>query len=706
MTTAFLFRRVFRFSGFLLGAFAATFVGGAGEFSSPSQQAAPAVETHFGQTVLDPERWLEVSTSPSVAQWVRTQSENARRYLDKLPDRKILLTELKRLNLLPSAQDPFYVAGRLFYVKNDPRRQKKILCWDEKGLCHVAFDPNNLPVHETMGDWWPSPDGQRLAYVLLEDNTSIGRLHLRDLKRGLDERETILWRDFADFSWEPDSAGFYYTKVPSSGDFPENRLPAEAVVARHRIGNDPGADQTIFPKTGDSSVYLTPQVSADGKWLFVLISRGWASSSIYARSVSATTNGFFPLFVSTNARAQVDAANGYFYLLTNRAAPEGSLLRSKIEDFSTPHWIPIIPDRPAVRLESFKLTGQHLLVKTCAKATNQLEIYSQDGRLERPAQLPQLGTILNLAADPNEDTAFVDYESFFFPPRILQVSLETGVCAAQGPEMNQSEKTPFSVRQLVFPSKDGTPVSLFLLSKGAPHNRPLLLEGYGGFDVPILPYYDAELTPFLEAGGAVAVVNLRGGGEYGETWHQAGMLTRKQNTFDDFEAAASFLVAKGFADPQRLATQGSSNAGLLVAAVVTQVPELFKAVVCRNPLTDMVRYTAFGEGLSWVPEYGSPDKRDEFAALYAYSPYHHVRAATYPAMLFVSSAEDDRVTPIHARKMVAELQRASTSRNPILLLTVEQAGHAGTGLSGSQIEETADRLAFLMDQLGLRPSRH
>ena len=459
---------------------------------------------------------------------------------------------------------------------------------------------------------------------------------------------------------------------------------------------------------------------------------------------------FQPLFVGRDAKCMALAWGDTFYLLTDENAPRGRVLAVRVgPPARSPGQVPwrhkdnpreLIPESPDAVIEDVSLIGGRLVVSYLERAHSALRIFDLDGTLVRALPLPGLGVCHGASGQPQPeaDELFYAFSSFLTPPQIYRASAQTGeavlwastdvpgltsarVHAISGerpavpaendpnsPEnAGSAPKTtaspPFVTEQVFYTSRDGTEVSMFILrGRDLPRDgsAPFLLSGYGGFNVSMLPEFAPSFVPFLEAGGGIAVPNLRGGGEYGEAWHRAGMLDKKQNVFDDFIAAAEFLVARGYTSARRLAVRGGSNGGLLVGAFVTQRPDLCRAAVCAVPLLDMVRYHRFGSGMTWVPEYGSAENEAQFRALYAYSPYHHVPAAPYPAVLLLSADHDDRVDPLHARKMAALLQQQTTSDRPVLLRIERGAGHTGADHLARAIEQSADVYAFLLDELG------
>lgn len=395
-----------------------------------------------------------------------------------------------------------------------------------------------------------------------------------------------------------------------------------------------------------------------------------------------------------------------FYVLTNEGAPRYRIFSVDPKRLERNAWTEIVREDPEAVLNEHAIVGGHLALNYLRNASTELELRALDGKNKRSLKLPALGTASNLLGNEDEDTAYFSFSSYAHPDEIYRTSIKSGKTERWWKVEVPIDPSRFVVERLEFPSKDGTRVSMFIVHakdmvKDAA--RPTLLYGYGGFNVSLTPQFAATIVPWLESGGIYAVVHLRGGGEYGEAWHEGGMLSKKQNVFDDFIAAAEFLIRERYTRSDRLAIRGGSNGGLLVGAAMTQRPELFGAVVCAVPLLDMLRYPLFGAGKAWIPEYGDPALEADFRTLYAYSPYHRVRAGTsYPALLLESADSDDRVDPMHARKFAAAIGAATSSREPVLLRIESKAGHGGADMITKTAERAADELAFLLDTVADR----
>ena len=680
----------------------------AGRPAYPPSRVDDVVETIHGTTVHDPYRWLEDGASPEVQAWAKDQNDFARRALDGLPGRDWLAKRLREVSYVDSAGVPQRAGSRLFYLHRRADQEKAVLYWRAAadGSDHVLLDPNALsPDGSTsLGAWVPSPDGRTLAYTLRENNADEATLYVKDVATGaVHDGDRIAGAKYASPSWTPQGDGFYYTWLPTDPAVPAAERPGKAEIRYHALGTDPGADPVVRPASGDPEQFVGPSLSWDGHWLFAYVS-SYTHTDLYYQD-RRTGGPWTTLVAGVPAHFSVEAWQDRFYITTDDGASRYRVLRADPSAPDRKQWKEIVPEAADAVLQNVSVLGGKLALKYLRNAASALELRTLDGKLVRSIALPGLGSSSGLVGTPESDEAFYDFSSFTQPPEIWRTSLDSGARRRWAQRHVPVDPKPFTVEQVFFPSKDGTKIPMFLVHRrDAPKDgsTPFRLYGYGGFGVNVEPAFSGSLYPWLEAGGGYAVANLRGGGEYGEDWHKAGALGHKQNVFDDFIAAAEYLVKDGWTKPDRLAIQGGSNGGLLVGAVLTQRPDLFKAVDCEVPLLDMVRYHRFGSGRTWVSEYGSADAEAAFRWLYAYSPYHHVTAGTaYPAVLMASSDSDDRVDPLHARKMTAALQAASTG-GPVLLRIEAHAGHGGAGLVSSAVAKTVDVYAFLFDQLGMR----
>lgn len=681
----------------------------------PPTRVDGVVEALHGVEVRDPYRWLEDGRAPEVRAWTEAQNSFTRRHLDGLAGREWLERRLTEVSYVDAVGVPRRAGDRLFFTRRKADQEKAVLYWrgtggtdGTGGADHVLVDPAGLAGDGSvsLGEWVPSPDGKRLAYALSQNNADEATLYVKDVASGVvGARDRIEGAKYASPSWMPDGSGFYYTWVPTDRQIPVAERPGRAEVRYHALGTDPAGDPVVRPATNDPSRFVGAEVSRDGRWLLAYVT-SFSATDVYYRDLRAPNSGWRTLVAGEPARFSVAVWQDRFYVQTNDGASRRRLLRVDPSAPGRDRWEEVVPEAADAVLEDTSVVGGRLALTYLRNAATQIEIRTLDGRPLRTVALPGVGSSSGLVGTPDGDEAFFNFSSFTAPPEVWRLSVATGAAERWASREVPVDPAPYVVDQVFYSSKDGTRIPMFLVHRrDTPRDgsTPFLLTGYGGFSVNVLPGFSAHLYPWLEAGGGYAVPNLRGGGEYGEDWHRAGMLGQKQNVFDDFVAAAEYLVDAGWTKPARLAIRGGSNGGLLVGAAMTQRPDLFRAVICSVPLLDMIRYHRFGSGRTWVSEYGSADRPEDFGWLNAYSPYHRIRSGTrYPAVMFESSDSDDRVDPLHARKMTAALQAAGGGE-PVLLRIEANAGHGGADLVSRAVAESVDQYTFLFDRLGMRP---
>ncbi len=674
----------------------------------PPSRTADVVDTLHGVAVADPYRWLEDGDSPEARAWVDGQNALTRATLDKVPGRDAIRRRLGQLLEVGSVGTPAPVKGHYFYTRRDGKQNQPILYVREglRGAGRALVDPNRLAEDGTAAlDWWyPNRDGKLLAYGLSRGGDEQSTLHVRDVATGKDLFDVIPRTRSCSVAWLPDSSGFYYTRYPAGAKKGEENYHRH--VRFHRLGADPAGDEKVFGDGRAPEDWPDARLSPDGRWLVVTVQQGWAKSEIYFKDRTKAEAAFAPLVEGVEALFSAVVRNDRFYVHTNHEAPRYRLFRVDPRKPGRADWEEVIAEGPDV-LDGVVAVGDSLAALSMRKASSRLKLLDRDGTPRREIELPTLGTVAGLGAEWDGAELFFGFQSFTAPPSIYRVDLKTDKTELWERIEADIDFAAYEVEQVTYPSADRarTPVTMFLAHKKdlKPDGKtPTLLYGYGGFNVSMTPGFAASRFLFLERGGLLAIPNLRGGGEYGEAWHRAGMLGDKQNVFDDFLGAAEWLIAKGYTSRERLAIQGGSNGGLLVGAALTQRPELFRAVVCQVPLLDMLRYQRFLIGRLWIPEYGSADDAEAFRWLHAYSPYHRVKDGTaYPAVLLATAEGDSRVDALHARKMAARLQAATASPRPVLLRLESKAGHGAGKPRAKVLDELTDVWAFLFWQLGM-----
>lgn len=674
----------------------------------PKTRRDEVTENLHGTAVADPYRWLEEGASEDVKAWMKEQDAYARERLAVLDERQQIAEELRNLFYVESASVPIRRGKRLFYSRREAQKEKAaIYCREGKtGPEKLLLDPNTWSAHGTasLGVWVPSWDGRLLAYSVKANNSDEATLHVLDVATGKKSTiDVIEGAKYARPSFTPKGDGFYYTWLPTDPAIAVSERPGFAEVRFHKIGEDPKKDRVIREKTGDAKTFMHADVSKDGRWLVLYVLHGWSRSDVYFRDLKGKSTQFAPLAVGIDAEFDVDVFKDTFYVRTNDGAPQYRLFRVDPTKPARAEWKEIIRERSDATLQGVSIVGGKLSVAYLKDVSSFVDIHDLDGKRVRDVKLPGLGTSGVLFGNEDDDEAFYSFTSFTHPTEIFETSVKTGTTKTWFRMKLPVDPAKYQVVQVFAPSKDGTRVPLFVLHKKGfkrDGKAAAMLYGYGGFKNALTPSLRTSVFPWLDRGGIYVIANLRGGSEYGEAWHRAGMGHNKQNVFDDFIGVAEYLIREKYTRPDRLAIHGGSNGGLLVGAAMVQRPELFGVVLCDVPLLDMVRYHKFGSGKTWVEEYGSADNAEDFKTLFAYSPYHHVADGTrYPSLLMLSADSDDRVDPMHARKFTAAMQRASTGGR-VLLRIERNAGHGGADLVKAQVEKTADMLAYALAELG------
>ena len=697
--------------------------------SLPKAAVKPIIDMFHGTKVLDNYHWLENGSSPETQKWVEEENSYTRGMLDRLAGREAIHHRLSELLQIGSVSPPQVAGKHYFYTKREGMQNQPILYVREglNGTDRVLVDANQLAADGTIAlDWFqPSENGKYLAYGTSPSGSEMSTLHIIETKTGTVLPDTIERTRAASIAWKHDNTGFYYTRYPKPGDVPAGQEMYNRHVFYHQLGDDPDRDdQLIFGEGRDAEDWPNVHLSNDGNWLLIDVSQGWTKSELFLMDLKKGTP---PTRITDgkNFLYGADVYDGKLYITTNEDAPRYRVFVADAGDYEREHWKELIPQSDAV-LQGASVYAGKLFAQYEQNATSQLKLFDLEGKKIGDIELPAIGTVFGTSGRWDHDEAFFGFTSFTVPPSIYRVELapihlETKAAGTAADTVGQTSlwtkvEAPsihtdgYSVKQEWFNSKDGTRVPMFVVHKnGIARNgkNPTLLTAYGGFNVSLTPSFSRTAYLWMEHGGVYAVANLRGGAEFGEDWHRAGMLDKKQNVFDDMIAAAEHLIAEKYTDKNHLAIQGGSNGGLLMGAMITQRPDLFRAVVCQVPLLDMLHYQDFQIAKLWIPEYGTSENAEQFKWLYAYSPYHHVKAGTeYPAVLFMTADTDTRVDPMHAKKMAAEMQaeakNGASKTRPILLRIESKAGHGAGKPVTKQIEEYTDVYSFLFWQLGVR----
>ena len=667
----------------------------------PTARRGDVQETLQGVTVADPYRWLEDQESPETRTWITQENDYTHKLLDSWPGRERLekrLSELKRVERISS---PIERNGRFFYRKRGADQEQYVIYTrqGEDGKDEVLIDPNPMSAdHSTNVEIMDiSRDGKLVAYVLRVGGKDEAEVHVLDVSTKHDLPDVLPARVYFDVAFLPDANGFYYATMLDDG--PRVRF--------HKLGAKVETDADVFGKGYAKEAIIVGDPSEDGRHLIIHVLHGSAADKVEIYAQDLKKNGpIEPLIKDIDARFFGYAVGDELFLQTNYKAPKGRLMALNFAKPAPENWREVVPEGQDA-IDNVTLAGGKILVTYVKNAASWVKAFQPDGKMAFELSLPALGAVSDLQGRWENHAAYFTYASFAIPSTIYRCDMSSGKQSVWAQVKVPVDGSKFEVSQVWYASKDGTKVPMFLIhAKGIKldGSNPALLEGYGGFGVNSTPFFDSSAIVWAERGGVYALANLRGGGEFGEAWHKAGMRDKKQNVFDDFIAAAEWLVQNKYTNPSKLSILGGSNGGLLVGAALTQRPELYQAVVCWHPLLDMLRYDQFMEAQFWVSEYGAAKDPEQFKWLYAYSPYQHVtKGVKYPAVLFMSGDGDTRVAPLHARKMAALLQADTGSDRPILLRYELKAGHSGGRSTSQDIGDAVDELSFLFSQLGVAP---
>ncbi len=685
----------------------------------PSADRLDLVDDFHGTAVSDPYRWLESTDDPRTAQWLEHQSGLMADERTGWTRRQHFAGRVEELLGSGTVSPPYWRGDRYFLVRREPGQQFSVLyVIDADGTERVLIDPMVLDPSgvTTLDSWQPSKEGDRIAYQLSVGGNEESLLYVMDVETGQTIEGPIDRCRYSPVAWVLGGGAFYYVRRIAPELLPESERNFHRRVYLHRVGASPDTDDLVFGAGMTMTNYYGVEVSRDGHWLQVSASEGTEPRNDLW--VADLTESPLEAPAFTLVQGDTDAQTGLTFLRDGRvlvstdlAAPRGRVAVTHPGAWTPDAWTDLVAEDPDAVLESVtildgpELASDLLLVVRTSHGVAQMSLHgADDGHLIRTIDLPGAGTIGGpvecIDGGPVTWFVFTDHATV---PTVYAYDARTDEVTLHARPPGTVEVPTVHSRQVTYTSADGTEVRMFVLSPTAEPDapRPTILYGYGGFGVPLTPGYSAAILAWVEAGGVWAIANLRGGSEEGEDWHRAGMLGRKQNVFDDFHAAAEWLIAEGWTSPQNLGIYGGSNGGLLVGAAMTQRPDLFNAVVCVAPLLDMIRYTTSELGPTWTVEYGDPEVAEQFGWLIDYSPYHRVTEGTdYPATMFAIFDNDTRTDPMHGRKMCASVQHATGGTRPILLRTEGDVGHGARSLSKS-VEETADTLAFFARWTGL-----
>ncbi len=679
----------------------------------PQTRQVDQIDVLHGVKVADPYRWLEadVRTSPEVAEWVAVENKLTDAYLDSIPQRETIRRRLTELWNYAQYSAPIKKGGRYYYLKNDGLQNQSVLYVTDSldGKPRVLLDPNTWSPDGTIAltGLGLSDDGRYAAYSRSDAGSDWSTWHVLEIATGKLLPDELKWTKFTGASWTKDGRGFFYTRYNEPARGAEFQAPNfNNKLCYHRVGTPQSEDVLVYWRPEHPEWLYQGTVSDDGRYLVILVGVGTDDRHrVLVRDLAepyATPVELIDNFEHEYSFVGNDGPTLFFK--TDLDAPRRRLVAIDLRRPQRSHWREIIPQTDAT-LAGVSLVGDRLIASYLKDVATRVKVFSLDGRFIRHVELPGVGTAVGFGGRRTDTETFYSFSSIVTPPTIYRYDVATGASRLIRRAEVKFNPENYQLRQIFYRSKDGTRVPMFIAHRKGiklDGSNPTLLYGYGGFNVPLLPKFSIARAAWMEMGGVFAQPNLRGGGEYGEAWHEAGTKLKKQNVFDDFIAAAGWLIANKYTRPKKLAIEGGSNGGLLVGAVMTQRPELFGACLPAVGVMDMLRFHKFTEGRCWVDDYGSAEDPAEFKTLLAYSPYHNIKPGTcYPATLVTTADTDDRVVPGHSFKFAAALQRAQACQAPVLIRISTRAGHGGGKPVGKKIEELADKWAFLVKNLGM-----
>lgn len=682
-------------------------------FSYPSSPGENQVDDYHGTPVTDPYRWLENPDSPETKAWIEAQNKLTFDFLRQISERDRIKDRLTQLWDYEKYGIPFKQGDRYFYFKNNGLQNQSVLYTlpSLNSEPTVLLDPNKLSEDGTvaLSGLAVSEDGKLMAYGLSTSGSDWQEWKVREVETSKDLTDHIKWVKFSGASWTKDGKGFFYSRY----DEPTEGGKLEAVnyyqkLYYHRLGTPQAEDVLIYQRSDQKEWGFSGDVTEDGKYLIVSVWMGTSPRNlIFYKDLSTPAAPVVELIKTFEADYSFIGNEGtQFWFRTDLEAPRSRVIAIDITKPERDRWQEIIP-QASETLQSVGLLNNQFVAEYLKDARSQVRIFDLQGQPVREVELPGIGSVGGFNGKRTDTETFYSFTSFTTPTTIYRYNLVTGESSLfRQPEVDFNPQN-YETRQVFYRSKDGTQVPMFIVHKKGlklDGTNPTYLYGYGGFNVSLTPSFSVSLLVWMEMGGVYAVPNLRGGGEYGEEWHQAGFKHNKQNVFDDFIAAAEWLIANKYTSPAKLAIGGGSNGGLLVGACMTQRPDLFGAALPAVGVMDMLRFHKFTIGWAWVQEYGSPDDPEDFKTLYAYSPLHRLKpGTTYPATLITTADHDDRVVPAHSFKFAAALQAAHQGNNPVMIRIETKAGHGAGKPTAKIIEEAADRWAFLVKTLGVMP---
>lgn len=677
----------------------------------PQTRKDAVVDDYFGTKVADPYRWLEDDNSPETKAWVEAQNKVTFGYLEQIPERKPILDRLTKLYDYEKFSAPFQQGGRYFYTYNAGLEPQAKLYWTQglKGTPKVLLDPNTLSKDGTvaLAGLSVTHDGKRIAYALAEAGSDWITWHVRDVASGKDLPDEIRWSKASGASWRKDGSGFYYSRydAPKPGDTLKG-INQNHQVFFHKLGTPQAEDVLVYRRADHPDWYLGATVTDDGRWLIISAGKGTdPKTSLFVQDLSKPGAKVEPLLEAMDASYSVIGNDkDTFFVLTDKDAPRYRLVAIRPAHAHPAQWRTLIPEAKGRDvLGGVSFVGNQFVANWMHDAHTRITFHDLKGRLTGELELPAIGSASGFGGERKDQETFYAFTSFTYPTTIYRYDFRTRKSEVFRAPKVDFDPAAYETKQVFYPSKDGTKIPMFLTyKKGLKLDgmNPTLLYGYGGFNIPLTPSFSSSRVAWLEMGGVYAVANLRGGGEYGMDWYNAGRLKNKQNVFDDFIAAAEWLIREKYTSTPKLAIQGGSNGGLLVGACETQRPDLFGACLPAVGVMDMLRFHLFTLGWGWKSDYGSSETKEGFDTLIKYSPLHNIKPGVkYPPTLITTSDHDDRVVPAHSFKFAATMQADQAGPAPILIRIETRAGHGAGKPTDKILAEIADEYAFLVKNL-------
>lgn len=675
----------------------------------PDTKKVDVVDDYHGTKVADPYRWLEDDNSAETAAWVKEENKITDEYFSKIPFREKLRQRFEQLYNFPKYSAPFREGEKYYFFKNDGLQNQSVLYVKDKldGEASVFFDPNKLSEDGTksLSGISFSKDGKWFAYGVSSGGSDWDEFFIMNALTKEKLNDHLKWIKFSGMAWKDN--GFYYSRYPEPSGSELSTKNQFSKVYYHKVGEDQSKDVVVFEDSSKPDRGFSAQTTIDERFLIIYFTEGTSNNGMFVKDLSNPNSKFISIVDDLNNNySVVDNVGDRLLVHTDYDAPNYRLILIDLKNPARENWKDVIPEKQKDVLQSAQIIGGKIIATYMQDAANHAYLYDIDGELNSEIELPTLGSVA-FTGRKDDNIAFYSFTSFTYPNTIYKLDIDTKKSELYQKVDMDFDFNNYETKQVFYSSKDGTKVPMFIVYKKGlvlNGNNPAYLYSYGGFNISLNPSFSTSRLMFLENGGVFAMPNIRGGGEYGEAWHKAGMLDKKQNVFDDFIAAAEYLIKEGYTNPSKLACAGGSNGGLLIGAVINQRPDLFKVAIPQVGVMDMLRFHKFTIGYYWVVEYGSSDNAEQFKYLYKYSPLHNIKSGlNYPAILVTTADHDDRVVPAHSFKYIATLQEHYKGKNPVLIRIETKAGHGAGKPTSKVIDEVADLWSFVFYNLGMNP---